>query len=148
MNLQSNMTIQTNNNKFFRNGLFYILIISLLIGTSLAACTTKPAAGTLIISAPEAYQLYQDDVFVLDVRTPEEYEEAHLPGATLIPLEQLEARYGELPQDETILVYCRTGNRSLQAVYLLENAGFNRVHSLDRGIKNWILNGYEVEDGE
>ncbi len=123
-----------------------VLLAAILLSAGLSSCTTKPAAGTLIISAPEAYQLYQDDVFVLDVRTPEEYEEAHLPGATLIPLEQLEARYGELPQDETILVYCRTGNRSLQAVYLLETAGFNRVHSLDRGMNNWIQNGFEVEN--
>ena len=145
MNLQSKTLKQTRNRKLLRISVFYILIISILMGTSLAACTTKPVAGELIISAPAAYQLYQDDVFVLDVRTPEEYQESHLPGATLIPIEELGARYGELPQNETILVYCRTGNRSLQAVYLLENAGFNKVHSLDRGIKNWIQNGYEVE---
>jgi len=125
-----------------------VLLAAILLSAGLSSCTTKPAAGTLIISAPEAYQLYQDDVFVLDVRTPEEYQDNHLPGATLIPLEQLGVRYGELPQDETILVYCRTGNRSLQAVYLLETAGFNRVHSLDRGLNNWIQNGFEVEDGE
>ena len=125
-----------------------VLLAAILLSAGLSSCTTKPAAGTLIISAPEAYQLYQDDVFVLDVRTPEEYQDNHLPGATLIPLEQLGVRYGELPQDETILVYCRTGNRSLQAVYLLETAGFNRVHSLDRGMNNWIQNGFEVENGE
>lgn len=145
MNLLPTMPNQTRYKKFFRISIYYILVIVLLIGASLAACTTKPAAGELIVSAPGAYQLYQDDVFVLDVRTLEEYQDAHLPGATLIPLDQLEARYGELPQNETILVYCRSGNRSLQAVYLLENAGFNQVHSLDRGIKNWIQNGYEVE---
>ncbi|RLC99540.1 MAG: rhodanese-like domain-containing protein [Chloroflexota bacterium] len=145
MNLHPTMPNQTRYKKFFRTSIFYILIISILIGASLAACTTKPVAGKLIVSAPDAYQLYQDDVFVLDVRTPEEYQDAHLPGATLIPLEELEARSGELPQNETILVYCRSGNRSLQAVYLLENAGFDRVHSLDRGIKNWIQNGFEVE---
>ena len=145
MNLQSTTPKQSRNIKFLRISVFYILIISILMGASLAACTTKPAAGELIISAPAAYQLYQDDVFVLDVRTPEEYQDGQIPGATLIPLEELGARYGELPQNETILVYCRTGNRSLQAVYLLENAGFNQVHSLDRGIKNWIQNGYEVE---
>ena len=140
--MMQNPTININN---IRTSIFYILIIFILLGASLAACTTKPAAGTLIVGAPDAYQLYQDDVFVLDVRTPEEYQESHLPGATLIPLDQLGARYGELPQNETILVYCRSGNRSLEAVYLLENAGFNRVHSLDRGIKNWIQHGYEVE---
>lgn len=145
MNLYSTTPNQTRNKKFFRTNTFYILIIFILIGASLAACNTKPVAGELIVSAPDAYQLYQDDVFVLDVRTPEEYQDGHLPGATLIPLDQLGARYGELPQNETILVYCRSGNRSLQAVYLLENAGFDRVHSLDRGINNWVQNGYEVE---
>jgi rhodanese-related sulfurtransferase len=145
MNFHSTTPNQTRNRILIRRSIFYILIISILIGASLAACTTKPVAGTLIINAPDAYQLYQDDVFVLDVRTPEEYQDGHLLGATLIPLDQLGARYGELPQNETILVYCRSGNRSLQAVYLLENAGFDRVHSLDRGIKNWIQNGYEVE---
>ena len=145
MNLHPATPNQTRNRKSIRRSIFYILIISILIGASLAACTTKPEAGTLIISAPDAYQLYQDDVFVLDVRTPEEYQDSHLSGATLIPLDQLGARAGELPQNETILVYCRSGNRSLQAVYLLENAGFDRVHSLDRGINNWVQNGYEVE---
>jgi len=139
------MPKQANKSTIFKTGLFYLLIITILIGASLAACTTKPAAGKLIISAPDAYQLYQDDVFVLDVRTPEEYQAGHLPGATLIPLDQLGARYGELPQNESILVYCRSGNRSLEAVYFLENAGFNHVHSLDRGFKNWVQHGYEVE---
>jgi len=145
MDLHSTTPNQTRNKNFFRTNTFYILIIFILIGASLAACNTRPVAGELIVSAPDAYQLYQDDVFVLDVRTPEEYQDGHLPGATLIPIEQLGARYGELPQNETILVYCRSGNHSLQAVYLLENAGFNRVHSLDRGINNWVQNGYEVE---
>lgn len=145
MTNSSKKTDQNGINNIVRRGIYFILIISVLIGASLAACIAKPAAGELIISAPDAYQLYQDDVFVLDVRTAEEYQDGHLSGATLIPLDQLGTRYGELPQDETILVYCRSGNRSLEAVYLLENAGFNRVHSLDRGIKNWIQSGYEVE---
>ena len=124
------------------------LLILTLVLIGLAACTTKPAAGELIISAADAYQLYQDDVFVLDVRTPEEYQESHIPGSVLIPLDQLGLRAGELPQNETILVYCRSGNRSLEAVYMLDEAGFKRVHSLDQGINNWIQSGYEVEIGE
>lgn len=124
------------------------LLILTLVLISLVACTTKPAAGELIISAADAYQLYQDDVLVLDVRTPEEYQESHIPGSVLIPLDQLSLRTGELPQNETILVYCRSGNRSLEAVYMLEKAGFKRVHSLDQGINNWIRKGYEVEIGE
>lgn len=124
-----------------------ILILTLIL-TSLTACTTKPAAGELIISVADAYQLYQDDVFVLDVRTPEEYRESHIPGSVLVPLDQLGIRAGELPQNETILVYCRSGNRSLEAAYLLDSFGFERVHSMDRGINYWIQSGYEVETGE
>lgn len=145
MNLQSKMQHKFMKNNSIRTSVFYLLIISILIGASLAACTTKPLAGELIISVSDAYQLYQDDVFMLDVRTPEEYQAGHIPGATLIPLDQLSVRYGELPLDETIVVYCRSGNRSLEAVYLLENAGFERVHSMDRGINSWIALGYEVE---
>jgi len=137
-------TSQLNKKQVFQN-LVLILVGIAILGAGLTSCTTKPAAGQLIISAPDAYQMYQEDVFLLDVRTPEEYQESHIAGATLIPLDQLGARYGELPQNETIVVYCRSGNRSLEAVYLLENMGFNQVHSLDRGIKNWVLNGYAVE---
>lgn len=139
------MPKKNRNIKTIRTSIFFILIISILLGASLSACTTKPAAGKLIISVSEAYELYQDDVFVLDVRTFEEYQAGHIPGATLIPLDQLSTRYAELPQDETIVVYCRSGNRSLEAVYFLDSVGFNRVHSMDRGFNNWIAKGYEVE---
>jgi len=125
--------------------IFSLFIIVLLVGSLLAACSTKPAAGELIISVSDAYELFQDEVFMLDVRTLEEYQAGHIPGAALIPLEQLGARYMELPQDETIVVYCRSANRSLEAVYFLESVGFKRVHSMDRGFNNWTANGYEVE---
>ena len=147
MNFQSKLANQTNRNKIFRTGLFSILIISLLIGTSLTACGVKPAVVDLDISAQEAYQLFQEDIFVLDVRTPEDYQEAHLPGAILIPLDQLEIRSSELPRNEPILVYCRSGNRSAQAQSLLLGAGFSEIYNLDSGINSWIQSGYEVEVG-
>lgn len=128
-----------------QSGIYAILIVVILFGSLLSACNTEPAAGKLIISVSEAYELYQDDAFMLDVRTVEEYQEGHIPGAVLIPLDQLSSRYAELPQDETIVVYCRSGNRSLEAVYFLDSVGFNRVHSMDRGFNNWIAEGYEVE---
>jgi len=49
---------------------------------------------------------------VLDVRQPEEWEEIHIPGATLIPLGELHQRLGELPKDQDIVVSCHSGNRS------------------------------------
>lgn len=62
---------------------------------------------------------------LLDVREPEEFERGHLKGAWNIPLEELEERAGELPQDRPIAVYCMHGNRSLMAGRLLDEMGFH-----------------------
>lgn len=75
---------------------------------------------------------------VLDVRTLEEWEGefGHLDGALLIPLAELPQRLGELARyrDKPVLVYCRTGNRSMSAAQTLVNNGFRDVTSLDGGI--------------
>jgi len=126
----------------------FIILVVTLIGLGFSACAAQTVVVDLDLSVEEAYQLYLDDIYLLDVRTPEEYQEAHLPGATLIPLDQLSARYGELPQNEPILVYCRSGNRSKQAQTFLLGAGFSDVYNMESGINSWIQAGYEVEVGK
>jgi len=73
-------------------------------------------------------------VLVLDVRTPQENAEARIKNSILIPLNQLESRLEEIPKDKPILVYCRSGNRSLHAAQLLERNGFKEVLNLKEGI--------------
>ena len=97
------------------------------------------------IDIQNAYQNYQEGAFMLDVRTVEEWGAGHIPGATLIPLDQLSQRYGELPSDQEIVIYCRSGNRSGQALSFLTNAGLTDISSMDGGINDWISAGYEVE---
>ncbi len=75
--------------------------------------------------------------FLLDVRQPEEYEAAHLPGAMLIPLGELEARQEELDRSKKIITYCRSGHRSTAAAIALCGLGFEGVYHLDGGILNW-----------
>ena len=77
-----------------------------------------------------------DDVFVLDVREPHEYKLCHI-GGTLIPLGELAARVHELDSSRDIVVYCRTGVRSAQAVGFLQDAGFDKVWNLAGGIHAW-----------
>jgi len=77
------------------------------------------------------------EFFLLDVRQPEEYEAAHLPGAMLIPLGELEARQEELDRSKKIITYCRSGHRSTAAAIALCGLGFEGVHHLDGGILNW-----------
>src|ERR687886_1097844 len=77
-----------------------------------------------------------DEVSVLDVREPHEYEVANI-GARLIPLGELPERLIELDKDKTLAVHCKTGARSASAVKLLRDAGFENVYNVKGGITAW-----------
>jgi len=76
---------------------------------------------------------------VLDVRTPAEYAEGHVPGALNIPHTELGARVAELSEARArdIVVYCRSGNRTKQALKLLGEAGFTRLFHLKGDYLRW-----------
>jgi rhodanese-related sulfurtransferase len=97
------------------------------------------------ISVDQAYQKYQEGAYVLDVRTPEEWDAYHAPGTTLIPLDELSARLNEVPQDKEIVVVCRTDNRSADGRDILLDAGFQRVTSMSGGLYAWREAGYPLE---
>jgi rhodanese-related sulfurtransferase len=100
------------------------------------------------VSVDEAYQMQEDGAFVLDVREQYEWDEKHIPGATLIPLGELAARVDELPRDQEIVVVCRSGNRSQDGRDILLQAGFEQVTSMAGGINQWIESGYEAIFGQ
>lgn len=112
-----------------------VLIMPFMLLT-LAACQGSVQS----IEPEEARTLLEndDDTVLLDVRTVEEYEDEHIPGAMLIPLSVLSDQVEEkIPDMETtILVYCRSGNRSLDAIEILESLGYEDVHDLG-GIIDW-----------
>jgi adenylyltransferase/sulfurtransferase len=82
-----------------------------------------------------------EPVYLLDVRQPWEHELAALPDSTLIPLDQLIPRAGEVapPENATIVVYCHHGIRSLSGAAILQRLGFDNVASLAGGIDAWSL---------
>ena len=85
--------------------------------TSLAACSTTPSVEVA------------DDAVIIDVRTPAEYAEGHLEGAINVNLQSgsFEQEIAEQPIDGTYVVYCRSGNRSAQAVAIMTDLGFTEV---------------------
>ncbi|MBN9139953.1 MAG: rhodanese-like domain-containing protein [Micrococcales bacterium] len=87
-----------------------------------------------------------DGVALIDVREPDEYEVAHVEGATLIPLGELPQRLGELPAGETLYVMCHSGGRSAHATAFLEAQGIDAVNVLG-GITGWFGAGLPVERG-
>jgi len=78
-----------------------------------------------------------DDIFLLDVREPVEWQICHLDGAVLIPMNTIPARMHELDSAREIVVYCRSGKRSAQITAFLKAAGFRKVKNLQGGILQW-----------
>jgi molybdopterin/thiamine biosynthesis adenylyltransferase/rhodanese-related sulfurtransferase/molybdopterin converting factor small subunit len=78
-----------------------------------------------------------DELVVIDVREPHEWEIAHIDGARLIPLGQLPERIHELDGHAEIVTYCHKGSRSMKALEILKGAGFGKVRSLAGGIDAW-----------
>ncbi len=97
------------------------------------------------VSVNEASRLVDAGAFLLDVRTQAEWDEAHVPGATLIPLDQLSSRLDEIPTDQQVVVICRSGNRSAEGRDILKRAGFEQVTSVAGGINQWRAAGLPVE---
>lgn len=83
---------------------------------------------------------------VIDVRQPAEYAEAHLPGATLLPLDEVVERIDEVPDTETVYVICRTGVRSAKAVEYFRARGIDAVN-VAGGIRAWLDAGEPVDTG-
>ena len=71
---------------------------------------------------------------LLDVRQPVEYEQGHIPGATLIPLAELQSSLSKVKSDRMTIVYCRSGNRSRSGVGILNGAGFEDVYNMEGGM--------------
>ncbi|MDQ3346564.1 MAG: molybdopterin-synthase adenylyltransferase MoeB [Acidobacteriota bacterium] len=106
---------------------------------------TPPSAAPVSAGIPEvtAEELHAQidsgkDVFILDVREPNEYQICRIAGSTLIPLGEVAARSAELDRNRDMVVHCKMGGRSARAVALLQERGFTRVRNLKGGILAWI----------
>jgi MoaD family protein len=107
----------------------------------IAPAQTQPAAaGVPEVTAEELKRQLDrgENVFVLDVREPNEYQICKIAGSKLIPLGELPARVSELDRDRDLVVHCKMGGRSAKAVALLQERGFTRVRNLKGGILAWI----------
>lgn len=78
-----------------------------------------------------------DTIVLIDVREPFEFDIARIPGAKLIPLGELPSRMSELDSADEIVIHCKSGQRSAQAVRQLQAAGFEKLHNVAGGILAW-----------
>lgn len=124
----------------------YPLVLAILIILTLPAISAAAVAQN--VSPEQGYSLLKNkELFLLDVRTPGEYQQVRLKGAHLIPISQLLKRITELPKNRPILVYCAVGSRSAQVVNYLARQGYPEVYNLYGGIYSWEQKGYPVIKG-
>jgi rhodanese-related sulfurtransferase len=88
-------------------------------------------------------KITESGVVILDVRTPGEFAEGYIEGAQLINFQSgnFENEIASLDKDVTYAVYCRSGNRSGQAVKIMHDAGFHNVYNLEGGVIDWANQG-------
>lgn len=98
----------------------------------------SPAGGGAQDVSPErTAELVASGVRVIDVRTPGEFEAAHIPGAENVPMNTLQQSASGWDTSEPLLVYCATGARSLDAIRFLTDAGFETIYHFAAGIVAW-----------
>lgn len=131
----------------------FLVSLLILVTVSLAGCAASKTATPEVqalpadISVKDAAALRDQGVFLLDVRTQDEWNQAHIQGATLVTLDQLESHLNDIPKDKQIVVYCHSGNRSSQARDILLKDGYPQVTSVTGGISEWIAEGYPTVSG-
>jgi rhodanese-related sulfurtransferase len=121
------------------------ILIALTIPAVLLLLRTRVSAeGT--VSTAQATAMIKDkkDLQLIDVRTPGEYAEGHLAHAKLIPVQELAQRLAEIDKNKPVLLYCRSGHRSGNALKILQGQGYKDTKHIEGGINAWQAAGLPV----
>lgn len=119
-------------------------VLFILSGSGQPCCAADNAIAQVISPAEYRQQYETAPHLLLDVRTPEEFADGHIPGAVNISLQTLGQNLASIPTDRPVVIYCRSGNRSAQAMRLLAEAGYTSLYDLG-GIITWQAQGYPVQ---
>jgi len=120
-------------------------------GSSTAPASTTASSAARSPADIDVSQLKEKvdagGTFVLDVRTPGEFSQGHVPGAVNIPLQELNQRMGEVPvpKDQPFEVICAVGGRSAVATQELRKAGWSQAINVKGGTAAWVSAGYPTE---
>lgn len=110
--------------------LFIFIILFLLVG-----CSSNEDSNGLISYMDAKEKIINEGAVLVDVRTEDEYNSNHISGAINIPIDSISSAVS-LSKDNPIIVYCKSGNRSSQALEKLEALGYSNVYDLG-SIDNW-----------
>jgi rhodanese-related sulfurtransferase len=120
------------------------IAVAWLLGAALLGCS-KPEVES--VSSDAAAEMFaQRQAVIVDVREQQEWDEARIEGAIHLPLGQLSSRLQELEpyRNTTLIVQCRSGRRSAEAIHIIKAAGFDQLYNLEGGIQSWVESGHKT----
>ena len=125
----------------------FIPVVALALALFAVQCKENNATEVEVSEIADLYK--EGKAQILDVRTQQEYQGAHIPNSTLITLQDIYAESVEIPfaKDSTIYVICRSGNRSKSATDFLRKKGYTQAVSIKGGIMQWVAEGLPVNQG-
>ena len=113
--------------------------------SSTTPTSTGPAFGAALTAVQFAAALREPDTTIIDVRTPVEFAEDHLPGSVNVPIAgNFRDAMASRDKAHSYAIYCQTGNRSAQALQVMKELGFTRAYHLAGGIVSWRQAGGQV----
>lgn len=116
-------------------------MLTLLVISALLVVTCAPVKEGGDVTARQVAEMLRKDtsIILVDVRTPEEYQQGHIKGARLMDFYSAEfhAMMQTLPKEKPVVLYCRSGRRSAEAMTFLVSIGYSRVFNLLGGIVQW-----------
>lgn len=121
-------------------------IIAVITSLLLAGCSTSAIGATGMNVSEFSNKIKEPGIVILDVRTPGEFAEGYIEGAQNIDFQSgnFENEIASLDKNATYAVYCRSGNRSGQAVKIMQEAGFQNLYNLEGGIIDWANQGMKL----
>lgn len=126
----------------------FVWAVALTLALFLSGCgATNDEANFAHIPASDFHDiLVARESILLDIRTPQEFAAARIPGAVMIDFNSLSfrSRIEALEKDKIYLIYCRTGTRTQKSMRLYQQLGFATVLGLQGGIEAWARYGYPV----
>lgn len=126
-----------------------IFIVVTFIAFNYSCKQEKQASSTIELISPEEMQEITqiEDVQLIDVRTPEEYEEGYIEGFQNIDYfsDSFTQEIEKLDKSKPVVVYCKSGNRSGKCAQKMLDAGFAKIYDLEGGITKWKFDGFAVK---
>ena len=120
-----------------------IVVLSLIF---IFSCELLNSPEINIISESDFVEIQDSDYTLIDVRTQDEFDLGHIDGAINLDFysETFQNDILSLPKNETIVLYCRTNNRSSKTANILKENGFKKISVLEGGITDWVKNGNDI----